>query len=130
MSKDNIEQKQNLIDLMNMENKENIIDKWLKENGNPKIEKQVEKEYKEIMKETAVEYLIKVLPKVYWEDPYYSDLLEQAKEMEKQQLRQFRESEVINTNRFIRFSKALGVSDKDATELVINEIRNQWQKIT
>ena len=46
----------------------------------------------------------------------------------KQQLRQFRESEVINTNRFIRFSKALGVSDKDATELVINEIRNQWQK--
>jgi hypothetical protein len=48
----------------------------------------------------------------------------------KQQLRQFRESEVINSHRFIRFSKALGVSDKDATELVINEIRNQWQKIT
>jgi hypothetical protein len=48
----------------------------------------------------------------------------------KQQLRQFRESEVINTKRFISFCKALGVSDKDATELVINEIRNQWQKIT
>ena len=46
----------------------------------------------------------------------------------KQQLRQFRESEVINTKRFIRFCKALGVSDKYATELVINEIRNQWQK--
>jgi hypothetical protein len=49
MSKDNIEQKEILIDLMNMENKENIIDKWLKENGNPEIEKQVENEYKEIM---------------------------------------------------------------------------------
>jgi hypothetical protein len=48
----------------------------------------------------------------------------------KQQLRQFRESEVINSHRFVRFSKALGVSDKDATELVINEIKNQWQKIT
>ena len=48
----------------------------------------------------------------------------------KQQLRQFRESEVINSNRFVSFCKALGVSDKDATELVINEIRNQWQKIT
>ena len=34
--------------------KENIIDKWLKENGNPEIEKQVENEYKEIMKETAM----------------------------------------------------------------------------
>jgi hypothetical protein len=65
----------------------NIIDKWLKENGNPEIEKQVENEYKEIMKtQTAVEYLIKGLPMVYWEDPYYSDLLEQAKEMEKQQI--------------------------------------------
>jgi hypothetical protein len=48
----------------------------------------------------------------------------------KQQLRQFRESEVINTKRFIRFCKALGVSDKDATELVINEISKLWQKIT
>jgi hypothetical protein len=48
----------------------------------------------------------------------------------KQQLRQFRESEVINSHRFVYFCKALGVSDKDATELVINEIRNQWQKTT
>jgi DNA-binding Xre family transcriptional regulator len=48
----------------------------------------------------------------------------------KQQLRQFRESEVINSDRFIRFCKALGVSDKDATELVINEIRKLWQKTT
>jgi hypothetical protein len=46
----------------------------------------------------------------------------------KQQLRQFRESEVINSHRFVRFCKALGVSDKDATELVINEIRNQFKK--
>jgi DNA-binding Xre family transcriptional regulator len=44
----------------------------------------------------------------------------------KQQLRQFRESEVINTKRFIRFCKALGVSDKDTTELVINEISKLW----
>jgi hypothetical protein len=35
---------------------------------------------------TAVEFLVKGLPMVYWEDPYYSDLLEQAKEMEKQQI--------------------------------------------
>jgi hypothetical protein len=33
---------------------------------------------------TAVNYLVKGLPMVYWEDPYYSDLLEQAKEMERQ----------------------------------------------
>jgi DNA-binding Xre family transcriptional regulator len=45
----------------------------------------------------------------------------------KQQLRQFRESEVINTKRFIRFCKALGVSDKNATELVINEISKLWK---
>jgi hypothetical protein len=38
------------------------------------------------MKQTAVELLVKGLPMVYWEDPYYSDLLEQAKEMEKQQI--------------------------------------------
>ena len=31
--------------------KENIIDKWLKENGNPEIEKQVENEYKEMEKQ-------------------------------------------------------------------------------
>jgi DNA-binding Xre family transcriptional regulator len=45
----------------------------------------------------------------------------------KQQLRQFRESEVINSHRFVRFCKALGVSDKDATELVINEISKLWK---
>ena len=38
------------------------------------------------MKTTAVEFLVKGLPMVYWEDPYYSHLLEQAKEMEKQQI--------------------------------------------
>ena len=38
------------------------------------------------MKQTAVEFLVKGLPMVYWEDPYYSHLLEQAKEMEKQQI--------------------------------------------
>jgi hypothetical protein len=45
----------------------------------------------------------------------------------KQQLRQFRESEVINTKRFIDFCKRLGVSDKKATELVINEISKLWK---
>jgi hypothetical protein len=42
--------------------KENIIDKWLKENGNLEIEKQVENEYKEIMK-TAVQELFSKLEK-------------------------------------------------------------------
>ena len=37
-------------------------------------------------KMTAVDFLVKELPMVYWEDPYYLDLLEQAKEMEKQQI--------------------------------------------
>jgi DNA-binding Xre family transcriptional regulator len=46
----------------------------------------------------------------------------------KQQLRQFRESEVINSHRFVSFCKALGVSDKDATELVTSEIRNLFKK--
>ena len=35
---------------------------------------------------TAVEFLVKGLPMVYWEDPYYFDLLEKAKEMEKGQI--------------------------------------------
>jgi predicted TIM-barrel fold metal-dependent hydrolase len=67
--------------------KENIIDKWLKENGNPEIEKQVENEYKEIMKETAVEWLVDCL------NNYDSKMIElfnyeikRAKEMEKQQI--------------------------------------------
>jgi hypothetical protein len=37
-------------------------------------------------KQTAIEFLVKGLPMVYWEDPYYSHLLEQAKEMEKEQI--------------------------------------------
>jgi hypothetical protein len=63
MAKDNIEQKQHLIDIMNMENKENIIDKWLNENGKKEIEKQVQNEYKEIMKDNPIqlEYLKSVL---------------------------------------------------------------------
>jgi uncharacterized HAD superfamily protein len=46
--------------------KENIIDKWLKENGNPKIEKQVEDEYKEIMEKqkTPLAKVIKRLDKI------------------------------------------------------------------
>ena len=38
------------------------------------------------MKQTSVDFLVKGLPMVYWEDPYYSHLLEQAKEIEKQQI--------------------------------------------
>ena len=84
MAKDNIEQKQHLIDLMNMENKENIIDKWLKENGNPEIEKQVENEYKEIMKETAVEWLEQQLFNKLGK--FTKGDIEHAKELEKQQI--------------------------------------------
>ena len=81
MAKDNIEQKQNLIDLMNMENKENIIDKWLDKNGTKEIEKQVENEYKEIMKQTAVEWFYQ---RMFAKD--ITAVFEQAKEMEKQQI--------------------------------------------
>ena len=31
---------------------------------------------------TAVEYLVRELPTIHWEDAYYSDLFERAKEME------------------------------------------------
>jgi hypothetical protein len=43
--------------------KENIIDKWLDKNGKKEIEKQVENEYKEIMKDNPIqlEYLKSVL---------------------------------------------------------------------
>jgi hypothetical protein len=43
--------------------KENIIDKWLDKNGKKEIEKQVENEYKKIMKENPIqlEYLKSVL---------------------------------------------------------------------
>ena len=46
--------------------KENIIDKWLKENGNPEIEKQVENEYKEIIgkQKTPLAQVIKRLDKI------------------------------------------------------------------
>jgi hypothetical protein len=38
------------------------------------------------MKQTAVEFLVKNTPNIYWEDAYWTDLFEQAKEMEKQQI--------------------------------------------
>ena len=38
------------------------------------------------MKQTAVEWLVKNIPNIYWEDDYWADLFEQAKEMEKQQI--------------------------------------------
>jgi hypothetical protein len=43
--------------------KENIIDKWLDKNGKKEIEKQVENQYKEIMKDNPIqlEYLKSVL---------------------------------------------------------------------
>jgi ankyrin repeat protein len=43
--------------------KENIIDKWLDKNGKKEIEKQVDNEYKEIMKDNPIqlEYLKSVL---------------------------------------------------------------------
>jgi len=38
------------------------------------------------MKQTAVEWLVKNIPNIFWEDDYWADLFEQAKEMEKQQI--------------------------------------------
>ena len=38
------------------------------------------------MKQTAVDWLVSELPTVDWDDPYYKDKLEQAKQMEKQQI--------------------------------------------
>jgi len=39
------------------------------------------------MKQTAVEWLLTYLPQIdYGNDPYYRDIIEQAKEMEKQQI--------------------------------------------
>ena len=35
---------------------------------------------------TAVEWLVKETPNMHWEDAYWADLYEQAKEMEKQQI--------------------------------------------
>ena len=41
------------------------------------------------MKQTAVEFLVKETPNIYWEDAYWADLFERAKEMEKQQQDEF-----------------------------------------
>jgi len=41
------------------------------------------------MKQTAVEFLVKETPNIYWEDAYWADLFEQAKVMEKQQQDEF-----------------------------------------
>jgi predicted TIM-barrel fold metal-dependent hydrolase len=119
MAKDNIEQKQHLIDLMNMENKENIIDKWLKENGNPEIEKQVENEYKEIMKETAVEWLVDCL------NNYDSKMIElfnyeieRAKEMEKQE-------KLINQ---LFIGKVVDVLGFDKTTELLKECKGAFKK--
>lgn len=38
------------------------------------------------MKQTAVEWLVKETPNIHWEDGYWADLFERAKEMEKQQI--------------------------------------------
>ena len=38
------------------------------------------------MKQTAIDWLVNELPTVDWDDPYYKAKLEEAKEMEKQQI--------------------------------------------
>ena len=38
------------------------------------------------MKQTVVEWLVKEIPNTHWEDAYWADLYEQAKELEKEQL--------------------------------------------
>jgi hypothetical protein len=37
------------------------------------------------MKQTAVEWLVQQTPNIHWEDGYWADLFERAKEMEKEQ---------------------------------------------
>jgi hypothetical protein len=65
--------------------KKNIIDKWLDKNGTKEIEKQVENEYKEIMKQTAVEWLKEKL-RIEFGFAFSNNILEQAKEMEKEKI--------------------------------------------
>lgn len=38
--------------------------------------------------QTAVEFLVELLPQIDWDDPYYRGILQEAKDMEKEQ--QFR----------------------------------------
>jgi hypothetical protein len=38
------------------------------------------------MKQTAIDWLVNEIPAVDWDDPYYKAKLEEAKEMEKQQI--------------------------------------------
>lgn len=38
------------------------------------------------MKQTAIDWLVNELPTIDWDDPYYKAKLEEAKEMEKQQI--------------------------------------------
>lgn len=45
------------------------------------------------MQQTAVEWLVQQTPNMHWEDGYWADLFERAKEMEKQQ--GYSEEEVI-----------------------------------
>ena len=41
------------------------------------------------MKQTAVEWLVQETPNMHWEDAYWADLFERAKEMEKQEQDEF-----------------------------------------
>jgi hypothetical protein len=36
--------------------------------------------------QTAVEFLVELLPQIDWDDPYYRGILQEAKQMEKEQL--------------------------------------------
>ena len=50
------------------------------------------------MKQTAVEWLLTYLPQIdYGNDPYYRDIIVQAKEMEKEQIINAREDGHIST---------------------------------
>lgn len=40
------------------------------------------------MKQTAVEWLVSELPTIDWNDPYYKAKLEEAKAMEKEQVKE------------------------------------------
>lgn len=42
-----------------------------------------------IAKQTAVDFLVELLPQIDWDDPYYRGILQEAKDMEKEQMIKF-----------------------------------------
>jgi hypothetical protein len=64
-------------------------------------------EFKKNNNMTAVEFLVKETPNIHWEDGYWADLFEQAKELEKQHIIDARVNGV---------AEGIEISDKTITE--------------